>query len=386
MSTVKSEADMLREFLEEFGKPAPARKKGEAREDHFSRLIQHHMRHKDRHPGGREQAIAIAAREAGVARKAGGEGARGGKVIGHTRDGKPIYAKRSGGMGATQYHDVHVGDTHVGVIAHNPIAAPSRFHATTSHKERGEDTTEHISLRDAAMAIANRHTAGLAHPFRKAVARMCKAPTDAYLANGRYLAKSPTLDGDWRWDLGLLHEVTANAKRNGDAAIAIKAERLIAEMSKVLRDREPHRTPHFDGGMMVRKAYLGRSPDTTNLEPPTGEKLGIGAAKSSTAPISMLKRFPNGELDYGCASRAVVAALKSAAAGTPMGALEQALLSVLWPDAPSPSDPAAMEMLKTMTEEERAAVAAIAEAKVKEMAAWNAGRGGFVPGQSKTIE
>lgn len=53
------------ERLMDFGKPVLPKRKGE---DDFQRRVRHHMEHVDRHPGGRDQAVAIAANEAGVSK------------------------------------------------------------------------------------------------------------------------------------------------------------------------------------------------------------------------------------------------------------------------------------------------------------------------------
>ncbi len=50
---------------EDFGKPLPEKRKGESE---FQQRIRHHTEHKEKHPGGRKQAIAIAAEQSGVAR------------------------------------------------------------------------------------------------------------------------------------------------------------------------------------------------------------------------------------------------------------------------------------------------------------------------------
>lgn len=64
--TKKSAYEKSVERFMDFGKPVPPKREGES---DFQRRIRHHMHHLGEHPGGREQAIAIAASEADVSRK-----------------------------------------------------------------------------------------------------------------------------------------------------------------------------------------------------------------------------------------------------------------------------------------------------------------------------
>lgn len=69
MSATKSGTKILKSLKEgeDFGKPLPAKEEGESKPDYMSKLIAHNS-HKD-WPGGKKQAIAVAASEAGMAKK-----------------------------------------------------------------------------------------------------------------------------------------------------------------------------------------------------------------------------------------------------------------------------------------------------------------------------
>ena len=87
--------------------------------------------------------LAKSIREIAVLVKSGGEGSRGGKVIGHTRNGKPIYDS-----GHASYHEWHPRK-HGRVRALDDVMAMKQQFPDFSHEDHADAAKAHEARRDS---------------------------------------------------------------------------------------------------------------------------------------------------------------------------------------------------------------------------------------------
>lgn len=110
-----------------------------------------------------------------------------------------------------------------------------------------------------------------------------------------------------------------------------------------------------------------------------------GSDRPSTHAMSVIRRNPNGELDYNWAKHQVINAIHGLQFHGALIPLDQALLTVIFPEKFKAMEPMQADILTQFSASEKAKVRKMVEAHMNEEENWNAGYGGgSVEGRFKT--
>jgi hypothetical protein len=110
-----------------------------------------------------------------------------------------------------------------------------------------------------------------------------------------------------------------------------------------------------------------------------------GDDRPNTHAMSIIRRNPDGKLDYEWAKNMVVDAVHTLDFPTSLLPIHRALLTVIFPEKLREMEPMQAAILTQFSGTEKATVRRMVEAHLKEEENWNAGRGGgSVEGRSKT--
>ena len=108
--------------------------------------------------------------------------------------------------------------------------------------------------------------------------------------------------------------------------------------------------------------------------------------RSSTHAMSMMRRYPNGELDYQWAVGVIMDAIHKAERNMYLTPVEEALLTVVFPLKFKITEPQQAEIRTKLSSTEKSDLKEIVEAQIKEELNYNAGRGGgSVPGRTRSV-
>lgn len=102
----------------------------------------------------------------------------------------------------------------------------------------------------------------------------------------------------------------------------------------------------------------------------------LGDDRPSTHAMSMIRRNPDGTLDYDWAKNVVIDAVHNAATPHAILPVHLALLQVVFPQRFRSMEPQQAALLTQLSESEKARVKDLVEAHLKEEENWNAGAGG----------
>jgi hypothetical protein len=110
-----------------------------------------------------------------------------------------------------------------------------------------------------------------------------------------------------------------------------------------------------------------------------------GDDRPNTHMMSVIRRNPDGTLDYQWAKNMVLDAIHKMSTPADLRPIHQALLTVVFPDKFKNMEPMQAEISTQFSATEKAAVRELVEAQLKEERNWNAGQGGSaVDGMSQT--
>jgi hypothetical protein len=111
----------------------------------------------------------------------------------------------------------------------------------------------------------------------------------------------------------------------------------------------------------------------------------LGPDRPSTHAMSMIRRNPDGTLDYEWAKNVVIDAVHNAATPHSILPVHLALLQVVLPDKFRNMEPQQATILTQLSDSEKSKVREMVEAQLREEENWNAGQGGgSVPGRHIT--
>jgi hypothetical protein len=118
---------------------------------------------------------------------------------------------------------------------------------------------------------------------------------------------------------------------------------------------------------------------------PEGEYRYQGDDRPGTHAMSIIRRNPNGELDYEWAKNMVIDAVHNLPYPHALLPIHQALLTVVFPDKYRNMEPMQAAILTQFSDGEKSRVRQMVEAQLKEEENWNAGQGGgSIEGRSVT--
>lgn len=110
-----------------------------------------------------------------------------------------------------------------------------------------------------------------------------------------------------------------------------------------------------------------------------------GQDRPNTHMMSIIRRNPDGTLDYEWAKDMVLDALNKVGWEGALLPIDQALLTVVFPDKIQAMEPMQADLMTQFSPSEKDHVRAMVEAQLKEMENWNTGLGGgSVEGRGKT--
>jgi uncharacterized protein YqcC (DUF446 family) len=110
------------------------------------------------------------------------------------------------------------------------------------------------------------------------------------------------------------------------------------------------------------------------------------ADRPTTHAMSMIRRYPDGTLDYQWAKNIIIDAIHKMQYPNSLLPTEMALISVVFPDKFKVMEPMQANILTQFSDTEKYKVRGIVEAQLKEELNYNAGRGGgSVEGRSSTL-
>ena len=92
--------------------------------------------------------------------------------------------------------------------------------------------------------------------------------------------------------------------------------------------------------------------------------------------MALMRRYPNGELDYIWAKDKVVDAIHKLQTGVGLTPMEMALLTVVLPVHFRMVEPQQAQIMTQLAEGEKSKIAMLVDAHMKAEENWNAGRGG----------
>jgi hypothetical protein len=98
--------------------------------------------------------------------------------------------------------------------------------------------------------------------------------------------------------------------------------------------------------------------------------------RPTTSDISRIRRNPDGSLDYQWARSAVIAAINNLQFEHSMTPLEEALVTIMYPEKIRMMEPAIAELRTQLSNTEKTKLRAMIKEDLIEMENWNAGSGG----------
>lgn len=181
-----------------------------------------------------------------------GEGSRGGKVVRHTKGGKPVYqsqAEREAHTAGQMADKWHHNASGTGNPEHHAIAAKQNLHAAYFHHHAGDEVASHSAMDYAAHHRAAYEHAGHTSRTTTAVSKMHHQTAHEVGHSGW----SPASHG-----LGEDHQIAADAEADGRHKVAkkIRAEGNAKKKGKVLgktrnghevRDISEHNLKQMEG-------------------------------------------------------------------------------------------------------------------------------------------
>lgn len=109
---------------------------------------------------------------------------------------------------------------------------------------------------------------------------------------------------------------------------------------------------------------------------PEGEYKYQGDDRPNTHMMSVIRRYPNGELDYSWAVNMVLDAVHNLNYPGGLSTVQQALVTVVFPDKLREMEPMQANLMTQFSASEKQRVRKMVEERLKEEENWNAGRGG----------
>lgn len=110
-----------------------------------------------------------------------------------------------------------------------------------------------------------------------------------------------------------------------------------------------------------------------------------GMDRPNTHMMSIIRRYPNGELDYEWATNMVLDAINNQAYPHANLPIHNALTTVVFPERFRNMEPMQADLMTQFSDSEKSRVKAMVEERLLEMENYNAGRGGgSVDGRGKT--
>jgi len=112
-----------------------------------------------------------------------------------------------------------------------------------------------------------------------------------------------------------------------------------------------------------------------------------GQDRPNTHMMSIIRRNPDGTLDYEWAKNMVIDAVHNAAHEAGNRPIHMALLTIIFPEKYRKMEPMQADLMTQFGPSEKSKVRQLVEAQLKEEENYNAGRGGgSVEGRSKTTD
>lgn len=145
---------------------------------------------------------------------------------------------------------------------------------------------------------------------------------------------------------------------------------------------------HIQNPALVKATGAQVNPSFESFAPHSRFKADYNQQKwpdrPTTHAMSIIRRYPDGTLDYSWAKNMVLDALHNLSYSDNILPIHQALLTVVMPDKFRTMEPQQAAILTQFSDSEKSAVRALVEAQIAEELNWNTGLGGSIASRQMT--